>query len=209
MKTAYELLSLTKSHLVRKINLPMEATTIETIIQPETEIEKKILEDTTFRKGLMWGQPRYGHPEGKILFHIHDIFENIEKLKVDGETRRKLRLIALVHDTFKFDEHKGYPRDWSKHHSILARQFFESYSSEKDILDIIELHDEAYYSWRMIALYGREEEGEKRLEKLLYKLGDNLQLYYLFFKCDTQTGDKIQAPLKWFEETIQGIEIIL
>ena len=35
-----------------------------------------------------------------------------------------------------------------------------------------------------------------------------LQLYYLFFKCDTQTGDKTQAPLKWFEREVPGIEVM-
>jgi hypothetical protein len=34
------------------------------------------------------------------------------------------------------------------------------------------------------------------------------QMYYLFFKCDTQTGDKTQAPLKWFEQNVSGIDIV-
>jgi len=73
---------------------------------------------------------------------------------------------------------------------------------------VIELHDEAYYSWRCQYLYHNQAAGEKRLAQLLERLGDNLQLYYLFFKCDTRTGDKIQAPLQWFEQNIVGIEIV-
>ena len=46
-----------------------------------------------------------------------------------------------------------------------------------------------------------------RLQKLLKTLDDRLQLYYLFFKCDTATGDKNQAPLKWFEQAIPNIDI--
>ncbi|MBN8527534.1 MAG: hypothetical protein J0M02_19550, partial [Planctomycetes bacterium] len=42
------------------------------------------------------------------------------------------------------------------------------------------------------------------LESLLERMNYCLQLYYLFFKCDTQSGDKTQAPLKWFEKTIEG-----
>ena len=72
------------------------------------------------------------------------------------------------------------PRDWSRHHSVLARQFLEQYSDEQDILNVIDLHDEAYYSWRMIALYGKKEEGKKRLNRLLDRLGDDLNLFYLF-----------------------------
>jgi hypothetical protein len=190
------------------IKMPMEAINIESLITPETDLEKEVLQDPDFRKGLMWGQPRYGHPEGKIIFHIQEVLANVEKLDIDATSRRKLRLITIVHDTFKYAEHKGVPRDWSRHHGVLARNFLEEYSTEKDVLDIIELHDEAYYSWRMITLYGQEEEGKRRLQKLINRLGENLQLYYLFFKCDTQTGDKIQAPLKWFEKTISGIEVV-
>ena len=36
----------------------------------------------------------------------------------------------------------------------------------------------------------------------------NMQLYYLFFKCDTSTGDKNPAPMKWFEKTMKGIDVV-
>ena len=208
METAYKLLSLTKTNILRLIKLPMEeAINIEELIRPETLLENAILENPTFRKGLLWGEPRYGHPEGKIVLHIQEVLENIENLNLDAETRRKLRLIAIVHDTFKNVEPKAYPRDWSRHHSVLAKEFLEQYSDEKDVLNVVELHDEAYYAWRMIALYGQKEKGEKRLERLLDRIGNDLPLYYLFFKCDTETGDKIQAPLKWFTKIVQEIEV--
>jgi hypothetical protein len=47
------------------------------------------------------------------------------------------------------------------------------------------------------------------LEELLRRVGGFIQLYYLFFKCDTQTGDKNQASLKWFEQKNPGIERLL
>ena len=77
------------------------------------------------------------------------------------------------------------------------------------MLDIIELHDEAYHIWIQFAIKKNQENGQKRLENFLHKIGNSsIQLYYLFFKCDTQTGDKNQAPVKWFEENIKGISII-
>ena len=180
---------------------------VEDLLKPETSLEKGILMAPEILKGLDWGTPRFGHPEGKVLFHVKEVLDNIDKLDIDTSKRQKLRLIAIVHDTFKNLEDKSKERDWSKHHSILARQFMEKFIDDKTILDIIELHDEAYYSWRMIKLYNQEIAGRKRLHNLLARLGDNLQLYFLFFKCDTQTGDKIQAPLKWFEQVIASTEV--
>ncbi|RMG81264.1 MAG: HD domain-containing protein [Bacteroidetes bacterium] len=180
---------------------------IEALLNPETDLEKAIVRHPDFVRGVLWGEPRFGHPEGRVLFHIREIFDNIDALRVSAATRQKLRLIALAHDTFKADEPKGFPRDWSRHHGVLGRRFLEQFTRQNDILEIVELHDEAYYAWRMIHLYNCEKEGHIRLQKLLDRLGDNLRLYYLFFKCDTETGDKIQAPLRWFEETVEGVVV--
>lgn len=185
-----------------------EQLSMVAILQPESELEHRLLSESTFLKGLDWGVPRYGHPEGEVYKHIAEVLQNIDCLSVDPQTRSQLRLIALVHDTFKYLEDKGNPRDWSKHHGILARNFMASFTDDKTLLTIIELHDEAYYCWRHIHLYRQAEEGQKRLNKLLDTLGDDLQLFYLFFKCDTLTGDKNPAPLKWFEKTIQNIELV-
>lgn len=177
-------------------------------LKPENEMEHRLLMDPYFTEGLDWGTPRYGHPEGEVYKHIKEVLSNVDLLSVDPLTRERLRLIAFVHDSFKHIEHKGSPRDWSRHHSVLARQFLEKHCSDKVVLEITELHDEAYYAWRMEHLYHQYEEGQHRLQKLLDRVGDHLQLYYLFFKCDTRTGDKTQAPLKWFEQTIRNIEVV-
>jgi hypothetical protein len=119
-----------------------------------------------------------------------------------------LRLVALIHDTFKYAEDRNNPRDWSKHHGILARQFAEDFIDDKNLLTIIELHDEAYFIWRLFALYAKPEIGEERLQKLLLQIDSNLELYFLFFKCDTQTGDKTQAPLIWFERIVAELKSV-
>ncbi|MEQ8702598.1 MAG: hypothetical protein RIC19_01700 [Phaeodactylibacter sp.] len=178
------------------------------LISPEHETEAALLQDQAFQEGLLWGVPRFGHPEGKIYKHILEVLDNIDRLKVSAPLRRKLRLIALVHDTFKYREVRATPRDWSKHHGMLARQYMERFTSNQAILDVIELHDEAFYAWRCIFMYQLPGEGQVRLERLLARLGDNLQLFYLFFKCDTETGDKVQAPLRWFEQVVPGIEVL-
>jgi len=177
-------------------------------LQPENALELRFLSDPEFLEGLAWGVPRYGHPEGEIWKHIKDVLANIDRLDLDPEQRRKLRIIAFVHDTFKYKEDKSYPRDWTKHHSVFARKFLERYTDEKDLLEVTELHDEAYHCWCKRFLYKQPERSQQRLQALLQRLSDALQLYYLFFKCDTQTGDKNQAPVRWFERQVDGLQAV-
>jgi len=159
--------------------------------------------------GLNWGIPRYGHPEGKILYHIKEVLDNIYSIpNLKEEDLKKLRIIAFVHDTFKYKEDKGRPRNWQKHHAIYAKNFLAQFTSDKVLLDLVELHDEAYYIWRRIHLQKQPDLGVLQKQRLLERLGEHLQLFYLFFKCDTQTGDKIQSPVSWFEQTMEGIEVV-
>jgi hypothetical protein len=178
-------------------------------LQPETPLEKQLLCVPEFVRGLSWGVPRYGHPEGEVYKHVREVLDNIDQLPVDDFARERLRQIAFVHDTFKYLEDKTHPRDWSKHHGAIGRRFLEKFTDDPAVLAITEMHDEAYYSWRHLQLHHQPEAGKTRLQRLFNTIGtENLQLYYLFFKCDTRTGDKIQAPVKWFEKNIKGIEIV-
>ncbi len=176
-------------------------------LKPETPLERRLLADPAFSEGLFWGVPRFGHPEGEIYKHIREVLDNIEKLEISDQDRRDLRIITFAHDTFKFLEDKREPRDWSKHHGALARKYMENHLDSSSVLDIIELHDEAYYIWREALTNRRPENAKPRLKHLLDTMGQNLQLYYLFFVCDTLTGDKIHAPLNWFEQIIPEIQI--
>ncbi len=178
------------------------------ILEPETDLERAFLEDEEFMRGLFWGKPRFGHPEGEVLHHIREVLNNIEKLDIDSETRRKLRIITFVHDTFKHIEDRNRPRDWSRHHAALARNFLQQYTDEQLLLEITLRHDDAYYAWRAIHLYDKAESGKRRMKELIRVMGDDMQLYYLFFKCDTQTGDKVQAPVRWFEKRVKGLQIV-
>ncbi len=184
-----------------------EPLAVENLLRPETDLERLILKAPEFRKGLLWGEPRFGHPEGKVVFHIREVLDNIDLIAgITREQRRQLRLITFAHDTFKYAEDRSHPRDWNKHHGLLARRFLENHTGDPAVLDITEMHDDAYYAWlgQKHEVFGAENPN-KSLHTLLARTGHCLQLYYLFFKCDTQTGDKTQAPLKWFERTAPGI----
>ncbi len=190
--------------------LTNDSSTLEALLQPETMLERTLLTVPAFRQGLLWGEPRFGHPEGQVALHVREVLDNIDLITALSESQRaQLRLIALSHDTFKFAEVRGKPRDWSKHHGRLAQQFMYVHTSDRVVLDVLETHDDAYYAW----LSTRQpvfahENPQKNLENLLERMSYCLQLYYLFFKCDTQTGDKTQASLKWFERTVPGIAIV-
>ncbi len=181
---------------------------IYSILQPETDLERFFMGLPEIQAGLLWGEPRYGHPEGKVLYHVVEVYRNIDRVipPLSIDVRETLRIITLLHDTFKYKEDKSYPRDWSKHHAKLARLFAEQHITLKTELEIIELHDEAYYCWRLEALEDEPQQAELRLSQLLERLKGRLQVFYIFFKCDTATGDKTQAPVKWFEKKVEGIE---
>lgn len=187
--------------------LHLQFTTAEELLNPESKLERKLLTIPEFSNGLHWGKPRFGHPEGKVLFHIKDVLDNIDRLPQCNQLQRdRLRSIAMVHDTFKYQESGGrHPRDWNMHHAVIARRFMENHTTDRSMLNIIQWHDEAYYCWRLSEIYRNPSDGKIRLAKLVDKIGEDLQLYYLFFLCDTRTGDKNQAPIKWVEGQLPGI----
>ena len=170
------------------------------LLQPETELEARLLENPLFQVGLNWGKPRFGHPEGKVGYHVREVLDNVDNCAKNPFIRQQLRLIAIAHDAFKFREFELGRR--VKHHGLLAREFMEAYIADPILLDIIELHDEAFYCWRAAHLEHQPLDAALRLEKLLDRLAGNLPLYFDFYKCDTQTGDKLQAPLYWFEQIV-------
>ncbi len=189
-----------------------ENQVIGDLLLPETSLEKKIIGDLEFRRGLFWGTPRYGHPEGQIIFHIREVFDNIDKIPdLSAVSRERLRLVALIHDTFKYKEYaarKIFGRKETNHHAVFAANFAKQYiEHDPGLIEVIRLHDEPYYCWRYL-MAGRTEEVKQRMEKIWEIIGEDKQLFYLFFKCDTQTGDKNQTPLQWFESDVKGIEVV-
>ncbi len=171
-------------------------------VQPETILERHIIRDSRWREGALWGEPRPGHPEGKVIYHIHEVLKNVDEACSDVILRQRLRLVTIIHDTFKHLEEKKRPRtDWKKHHAVLAQRFAQEYIVDEGILNTIKLHDDAYYAW-CATQAGYERQARTLINRLLERMGDDLQLYYLFFKCDTKTGDKYQQPISWFEQLL-------
>src|ERR1051326_3892271 len=140
----------------------------------ETDLERRIAADPAWQKGVAWGIPRTGHLEGPIKYHIADVLANLDHQHLDKEERSALRLVALVHDTLKYQVDETRPKIGTNHHAYIARKFAEHYIDDPALLDIIELHDEAYNSWRLGANKGRWQHALERVDHLLQRLGPSL-----------------------------------
>ncbi len=105
-----------------------------------------------------------------------------------------MRLIALIHDAFKYRVDESRPKIGTNHHAHIARKFAERYIHDPVLLDLIELHDEAYNSWRLGAYRNKWHHAEERLNNLLQRLGPALPLYVRFFHADSETEFKRSRP---------------
>lgn len=173
------------------------------IIQPETDIETRIINDISFLQGISFGKPRKGHPEGIIIEHIKEVLKNVDKYSENDLERKKLRLIGIIHDSFKYLVKKSVPKSKNNDHAVFARKFAEKYIVDSELLNIIELHDEAHNAW-----IGGSNSLEwliayNRADFLINQLGLSINLYLKFFLCDTETGDKSNASYLWFKKIIK------
>lgn len=169
---------------------------IQDAIKPETELEKQIISDPDFIEGAMWGKPRNGHPEGLVIHHIKHVLDNVDKYSTP-DNREKLRLIAIIHDAFKYKVNRNIPKHGDNHHAFIARKFAEKYTQDEEALDIIELHDDAYNAWKS-GEKGNWIKAEQRANKLIDRLGKSIDLYLIFYQCDNNTGNKETSDYNWF-----------
>lgn len=166
----------------------------------KTELECQIAADSDFLLGLDHGKPRPGHPEGAVKWHVAEVLQNVDNWYAEHPQHQNLRLIALIHDTFKYQVDPSQPKQGENHHAMLARRFAEKFFSDTSVLDVIELHDEAYNAWQKGARDDNWQRARERADILLERLECNLDLYLNFYRCDNATGSKSNAPYDWFVE---------
>ena len=166
----------------------------------ENDLERLVTADPQWREGVEWGRPRHGHPEGTVKAHIKAVLKNIDDFYATSPLRDRLRLIALIHDTFKYQVDVERPRTGENHHGVRARRFAERFISDLAVLEVIELHDEAFNAWQNGNQDGRWGRAEERVAKLIVRLGDELPLYLAFYRCDNSTDGKQPDCLDWFCE---------
>lgn len=177
---------------------------IKNIIKPINGIEEAIISDAEFIKGANWGKIWSGHPEAQVIYHIKEVLANIDKWYADDENRSDLRLIAIIHDTFKHKVDQTQPKIGDNHHGAIASKFAGNYCYNTKVLAVIKTHDDAYNAWSAGGRRGEWYKAERRANSLIEFLEglDCLDLYLKFYRCDNATGDKSQDNYDWFIEQL-------
>jgi hypothetical protein len=168
--------------------------------EPENDLERRITEDPELLDGLAWGKPRKAHPEGTIGTHVSDLLRRIDGLDVQGEERRLLRFVAIVHDAFKNQVQEWRPRKGENHHAMRARRFAERYTDDERLLTTIELHDRPYGIWRKMRRTGRFD--RRGLTRVMERLPDT-DLFLHFVELDGSTEGKRPEPVEWFKRHLE------
>src|SRR5512145_954240 len=108
------------------------------------ETVTKVVSDPRYQKNIEYGEPRSGHPEGKVKYHIAELEENLEKLVLRGiseEQYWKLKFLIHVHDTFKADAASDALILSPDSHASLAKAFASEFTNDSDLLNMIQFHD--------------------------------------------------------------------
>jgi hypothetical protein len=163
---------------------------------------KKIIDlikaDPRYQKNIEYGQPRSGHPEGKVKFHIADLEANLEALQAKGisqENYWKLKFLIHVHDSFKAEAESDTPVLDARNHATMAKEFASRFTSDTDLLNMIQLHDENYKLWQDYLHSGLLD--HERFENLLNTIKD-WDLFLIFIIIDGCVKGKDYSKLAWF-----------
>lgn len=163
---------------------------------------KKIIDlikaDPRYQKNIEYGQPRPGHPEGKVKFHIADLEANLEALKVKGISQDnywKLKFLIHIHDSFKAESEKDTPVLDARNHATLAKEFARKFTNDMDLLNMIQFHDENYKLWQEYLKTNSVD--DERFQGLLNTI-KNWDLFLMFIIIDGCVKGKDYSKLTWF-----------
>lgn len=167
------------------------------------EIVKQILADLRYQKNIEYGEPRSGHPEGKVKLHIAELETHLEALVSHGISQDdywKLKFLIHVHDAFKAEAKKGVSISDPRSHASLARTFAAEFIDDSDLLNMIQFHDAGYALWREFNHTGAYDIA--RFQTLLETIHD-WDLFLTFSIIDGCTAGKDRSKLIWFIEEVK------
>ncbi|MFN8612105.1 MAG: hypothetical protein U0931_31460 [Vulcanimicrobiota bacterium] len=149
-----------------------------------------------YQENLNWGKPRRGHPEGTLANHIHDLEQNLERVRhlLGPDEEDRLRLLIHVHDICKPEAWVGVDSDHPQNHAFMARRLLEQICDDPTLLAITQFHDDGYTMYQYFRSVHRYT---PRLRQLLCEVGD-VELFMLFFLVDSCTAGKHREPVDWW-----------
>jgi hypothetical protein len=168
-----------------------------------------MLADPDYLRGLDFGSPRTGHPEGSIRAHIAELERNLATVvasrarlgsPLSEESIARLKLLIHAHDILKVDSVEGLPIDDPRSHASLAAALVRRLGADEALCAMVQGHDVPYAIWRK----GDEARGQKRLEDLLARI-PNLEEFALFQLIDNITAGKDGRPAEWFIKRISPL----
>jgi hypothetical protein len=178
----------------------LDATKLIPGFEPETDLERRVVAEPELLEGLAWGEPRAGHPEGAVGTHVAHLLDALDQSGETGERRELLRLMALVHDSFKYQVRERLPRVGENHHAMRARRFAERFSDDERLLSAIEFHDRPYALWRKLQRRGKLD--ERGFSRMMRRITDP-ELFLRFIELDGSTEGKRPEPIEWFREELE------
>lgn len=161
------------------------------------EIVARVVTDPRYLKNIEYGEPRSGHPEGKVKYHLADLETNLEKLapRISDKQYWKLRFLIHVHDTFKADAIPDSRIESPHSHASLARKFAAEFTEEDDLLNMIQFHDVNFALWKQYLATGSYK--TERFLRLLDTIQD-WDLFLMFLILDGCTPGKDRHMIRWF-----------
>ena len=162
---------------------------------------QRIVSDPRYIKNIEYGEPRSGHPEGKVKYHIAELEENLEKLapRISKDQYWKLKFLIHVHDTFKADAIPDSPILNPRSHATLARKFAAEFTEDVDLLNMVQFHDVNFALWKQFE--ATDSYDVERLKILLDTISD-WDLFLLFLIVDGSTAGKDPEKLRWFFQEV-------
>jgi hypothetical protein len=162
------------------------------------DILEKIIADARYQKNIEYGEPRSGHPEGKVKYHIADLEGNLERLVSRGVSEEqfwKLKFLIHIHDTFKAEAIPDSTIINPNSHASLAKKFASEFTDDEDLLNMIQFHDVNFVLWKQFAATGTYD--SQRFEDLLETIQD-WDLFLMFIIIDGSTEGKDPDKIRWF-----------
>lgn len=180
--------------------MPAAATSPLPGFVPETPLEERVVADPRVARGLAWGEPREGHPEGSVAQHVSDLLAGIDGAGETGARREELRLLTLLHDSFKYAVIGWLPKAGFNQHGMRARRFAEreGITADERLLATLQLHDRPYAIWRSPVPIGKA----RALDRLAAAVPDH-DLFLRFVEVDAGTAGKKPEPVAWIRRELR------